>query len=77
MHRLDRGCKYTSKNFKGFTEEYDVKLSMRHKGCCYENAVVESFFHTSKTGHVDFCSYRTRDEAVNSIFEFIEIFYNV
>ena len=76
MHHSDRGCQYTSKHFKGFMEEYDVKLSMSHKGCCYDNAVAESFFHTLKTEHVDFCRYRTREEAVNSIFEYIEVFYN-
>jgi len=76
MHHSDRGCQYTSKHFKGFMEEYDVKLSMSHKGCCYDNAVAESFFHTLKTEHVDFCRYRTREEAINSIFEYIEVFYN-
>ncbi len=76
MHHSDRGCQYTSKCFKGFMEEHDVKLSMSHKGCCYDNAVAESFFYTLKTVHVDFCNYRTREEAVNSIFEYIEVFYN-
>ncbi|MBM3207916.1 MAG: IS3 family transposase [Chlamydiae bacterium] len=76
MHHSDRGCQYTSKYFKGFMEEYNVKLSMSNKGCCYDNAVAESFFHTLKTEHVDFCKYRTREEAVNSIFEYIEVFYN-
>ena len=57
MHHFDLGCQYTSKHFKGFMEEYDVKLSMSHKGCCYDNAVAESFFHTLKTDHVDFCRY--------------------
>ncbi len=57
-------------------KEHDVKLSMSHGGCCYDNAVAESFFHTLKTEHVDFFKYRTREEAINSIFEYIEVFYN-
>jgi len=57
-------------------KEHDVKLSMSHGGCCYDHAVAESFFHTLKTEHVDFFKYRTREEAINSIFEYIEVFYN-
>jgi transposase InsO family protein len=49
-------------------EEHDVKLSMSQNGCCYDNAVAENFFHTLKTEYVDFCRYRTREEAINSIF---------
>lgn len=57
-------------------EEHDVKLSMSHAGCCYDNAVAESFFHTLKTEHVDFCKYQAREAAINSIFEYVEVFYN-
>jgi len=57
-------------------EEHDIKLSMSQGGCCYDNAVAESFFHTLKTEHVDFNKYRTRDEAINSIFDYVEVFYN-
>lgn len=76
MHHSDRGCQYTSKYFKDFMKEHDVKLSMSHGGCCYDNAVAESFFHTLKTEHVNFFKYRTREEAINSIFEYVEVFYN-
>jgi putative transposase len=59
MHHSDRCCQYTSKRFKDFIKEHDVQLSMSHMGCCYDNAVAESFFHRLKTEHVDFCRYRT------------------
>ena len=49
---------------------------MSGKGNCYDNAVAESFFHTLKTEHTNFCDYRIREEAKNSIFEYIEVFYN-
>ena len=51
-------------------------LSMSGTGHCYDNAVAESFFHTLKTEHTNFYKYRTREEAMNSIFEYIEVFYN-
>jgi transposase InsO family protein len=49
---------------------------MNRKGCCSDNAVVESFFHTLKTELVGFQDYRSRDEARSSVFEYIELFYN-
>jgi putative transposase len=57
-------------------KEHDVKLTMSHEGCYYDNAVAKSFFHILKTEHVNFFKYRTREEAINSIFEYIEVFYN-
>lgn len=76
MHHSDRGCQYTSKAFKELTERHGIKLSMSGKGHCYDNAVVESFFHTLKTEHTNFYKYRIREEAKSSIFEYIEVFYN-
>ncbi len=76
MHHSDRGCQYTSNEFRALTKKHGIKLSMSGKGHCYDNAVVESFFHTLKTEHTNFYKYRIREEARNSIFEYIEVFYN-
>lgn len=76
MHHSDKGSQYTSKSFKMLMEKHQVLLSMSGTGHCYDNAVVESFFHTLKTEHTNFCKYRTREEAMNSIFEYVEVFYN-
>ncbi len=76
LHHSDRGCQYTSNDFKVFMEKHQVRLSMSATGYCYDNAVAESFFHTLKTEHTNFYKYRTREEAMNSIFEYIEVFYN-
>ena len=50
--------------------------SMSRKGECYDNAVAESFFGTLKTELVDDEDYRTREQAKQSLFEYIEVFYN-
>ena len=76
LHHSDRGVQYTSEKFQRLAEENKIKLSMSGKGHCYDNAVVESFFHTLKTEHVFFERYRTREEAMVSLFEYIETFYN-
>ena len=62
LHHSDRGSQYTSIDFQSLAEEHGVKLSMSGKGCCYDNAVAESFFHTLKTEHTSFYNYRTREE---------------
>ncbi|CDZ80324.1 putative transposase OrfB [Candidatus Rubidus massiliensis] len=76
IHHSDKGCQYTSREFRELANRYGIKLSMSIKGNCYDNAVAESFFHTLKTEHTHFCKYRIREEAKSSIFEYIEVFYN-
>ena len=50
--------------------------SMSRKGDCWDNAVVESFFHTLKVELVHRNKFGTRDEAKRKIFEYIEMYYN-
>ena len=76
VHHSDRGSQYTSENFKNLLIKYRMIASMNGSGNCYDNAAIESFFHTLKTEHVYFESYETRDQAKNSIFEYVEVFYN-
>ena len=76
MHHSDKGCQYTSDDFKNLMQQEKVELSMSSTGHCYDNAVAESFFHVLKTEHVNLCTFRTREEAKNSIFEYVEVFYN-
>lgn len=72
----DRGVQYTSSEYKKIADENKCLLSMSAKGNCYDNAAMETFFHTLKTEHVFFYKYKTRKEAAESIFEYIEVFYN-
>ncbi|MGK9370139.1 IS3 family transposase [Melioribacter sp. Ez-97] len=72
----DRGSQYTSKSFRELLKSYQMKQSMSSSGNCYDNAITESFFHTLKTELVNFEKYETREEARQSIFRYIEIFYN-
>jgi transposase InsO family protein len=49
---------------------------MSRKGECLDNAVAESFFGSLKNELVHHEDYRTRAEARQSVFEYIEVFYN-
>jgi putative transposase len=72
----DRGIQYASKSFRERLEKHGLIQSMSGKGNCYDNAVTETFFKTLKTELVYTEHYRTREEARNSLFEYIEVFYN-
>lgn len=73
----DRGIQYACKEFVNQLEFYkNITRSMSGKGNCYDNAVAESFFKTLKVELVYHNKYRSIIEAKNSIFKYIEGFYN-
>ena len=72
----DRGSQYASDAFKGVLSRHEFVGSMSRKGDCWDNAVAESFFHTLKVELVHGKIYRTREEAMREIFEYIEVYYN-
>lgn len=72
----DRGSQYASKDVKQFLCNHNMVQSMSRRGNCYDNAVMESFFHSIKTEFINFKQFQTRQEAEIGIFEYIEIFYN-
>lgn len=72
----DRGSQYASDAVKEKLKNYGFQQSMSSTGNCYDNAMMESFFHSLKSEHVYFEKYQTRAEAKSSIFEYIEPFYN-
>lgn len=49
---------------------------MSGSGCCYDNAITESFFGTLKRELVHHYSFKSRTEAQSLIFRYIEGFYN-
>jgi putative transposase len=76
VHHSDKGSQYTSRDFQKLLAQYHITASMSGTGNCYDNAAMESFFHTLKTEHVYFERYQTREQTKKSIFEYVEVFYN-
>jgi transposase InsO family protein len=72
----DQGSTYASSQYRKQLMENELICSMSRKGECLDNAVAESFFGTLKTELVDHEDYRTKAEAKQSLFEYIEVFYN-
>ena len=76
IHHSDRGVQYASRAYRGALSAAGITASMSRKADCYDNAPMESFFHTLKTELVHHRQYQTRAEALRDIFAFIEGFYN-
>jgi putative transposase len=72
----DRGSQYCSKQFQSLVKGTGGIQSMSGTGCCYDNAITESFFGTLKRELVHHHSFRSRAEAQSQIFRYIEGFYN-
>ena len=49
---------------------------MSRTGNCYDNAPMESFFHTLKVELVHQCRWATQAQARQALFGYIECYYN-
>lgn len=72
----DQGAQYAAVSYQKLLRQLGFVCSMSRKGNCWDNAPMESFFHSLKTEWTVFEDYKTRAEARSSIFSYIELFYN-
>jgi putative transposase len=76
IHHSDRGSQYASSDFRKALTDAGILASMSRKACCYDNAVVESLWHSLKTELVHRRQFATRAEARTAIFAYIAGCYN-
>ena len=76
LHHSDRGVQYASDGYQHLLNRHGITVSMSGRGDCYDNAMMESFWATLKTELVHQQKYATREQARQSIFEYVEVFYN-
>lgn len=76
IHHSDRGSQYCSRRYQKLLKQFGILPSMSRKGNCYDNAPMENFFGILKSELTHHRRYRTRQEAMREINEYIEIFYN-
>jgi putative transposase len=76
LHHSDRGVQYASEDYQQLLLNHGITVSMSGRGNCYDNAMMESFWATLKTELIHQQTYATRQQARQSIFEYIEVFYN-
>lgn len=76
IHHSDRGSQYASKNYREQLEMYKMKASMSRKGNCYDNACIEAFHSLIKREMIYCTKFKTKAQAYDEIYEYIELFYN-
>lgn len=72
----DQGSQYTSRAFQRCLESHGIAQSMSRPGNPWDNAVAESFFKTLKRELINDRRYKSRDEARQEVFKYIELYYN-
>jgi transposase InsO family protein len=75
-HHSDRGTQYCSYEYRHLLDLFVMKTSVSGKGNCFDNAPMESFWGILKQELIYHCHFRTRQEAIHALTEYIEIFYN-
>lgn len=76
IHHSDRGSQYCAHDYRKALEQFGMRASMSRRGNCYDNAPMESFWGTLKNELVHHRRYVSRQEAMQEITEYIEVFYN-
>jgi putative transposase len=76
IHHSDRGSQYCAHEYRRPMNQFKMRASMSRKGDCYDNAPMESFWGTLKNELVHHSRYKTREQAIREITEYIEVFYN-
>jgi putative transposase len=72
----DRGSQYCSHAYRKLLDKYAFKQSMSRKGNCWDNACVESFFHSLKVESIQDEALMDKKVMRENVFEYIEIDYN-
>ena len=74
--RPGRGSQYAAGDYRALLDANGIIASMSRKGNCWDNAPMESWFHTLKTELVHHTRYVSREAARRDLFAYIETYYN-
>ena len=72
----DRGSQYCSEQYRDLLDENKLLQSMSRRANCWDNACVESFFHSLKVEAIHYEPIKNRNDMRQTVFEYIEIDYN-
>jgi putative transposase len=70
-----QSVKYASKVYRRLINTHDFVGSMSKKGCCWDNAVAESFFGSLKQDRVHWRNYSTRFRAQQDVLNYMTMKY--
>lgn len=76
IFHTDRGCQFTSSQFRKHLDFLNMIQSFSAKGHPYDNAVMECFFKYLKKEETNRKTYASFDDLSFSLFQYINGFYN-
>ena len=76
IHHSDRGVQYAAKEYRDTLAAAGLVGSMSRRGNPYDNALAESFMKTLKHEEVYLNDYRTYQDVLDHVPQFIEAVYN-
>jgi len=72
----NQGSQYSAHDDQNLLQQFGMIASMSRKANCHDNPPMESFWGLLKTELVHHRRFKTRQQAMPEITEYIEIFYN-
>lgn len=76
LFHSDRGSQYASGEVRNWLTAEAIRQTMSGTGNCYDNAPMESFWHSLKVEETHGQDFATRAEARHCVFDYIEGWYN-
>ena len=76
LHHSDRGCQYAGQQYQDKLTEFGLECGMSRVGNRRDNAGVESLWASLKNERVFQRTFATKQEAKDSIFEWIVVWYH-
>ena len=68
----DKGSQYAAYDTRNYVQRMGYRQSMSGKGNCYDNAPMESFWHSLKVEETHERGFETREDAKRCVFGYIE-----
>lgn len=76
IHHSDRGVQYAGYQYSTILDKHQITRSMSRTGNCYDNSLVESYFHTLKVELIYQMGILDISDTKNAIHDYIDNFYN-
>ena len=76
IHHSDRGSHYARHDYQQLRTQHNMVCSMSRKGNCWDNAPVERFFSSLTREWMGDRLYRTRQQAISDVREYVAVYYN-
>lgn len=76
IHHSDRGSQYASHAYQKLLKQHGLVASMSRKGNCWDNSPVERFFGSLKREWTGDRLYKTRQQAMADVREYVAVYYN-